>query len=140
MNENRYVAINTHLLRNVLFFIVFVLLSVSSALFGEVWLAVGFGAFALVPVVAFFMSSLYFVFDDVAVKIFYNFGISETIKWNDIRSVSLQGSWFVGIECPHYEITYPHAENKVFFAVGEIPKTRKTTKLIKMFYKKQIEK
>ena len=39
---------------------------------------------------------------------------------------------------PHYVIAYPKKDKRLFFVVGEIPKTRKTKKFIEKYYKKKI--
>ena len=49
------------------------------------------------------------------------------------------GSWIgAGGALPHYVIAYPQKEKRLFFVVGEIPKTRKTKKCIENYYKKKI--
>lgn len=137
--DKRYVALNTHLIFFIVFFLVFLGLSISCAVENEVAMAVMFSIFALLPIFVFFISPLYFVFDDNAVKIVYNFGQEETIEWNCVRSISLMGSWLGGGGgLPHYVFAYPKKEKQIFFVVGEIPKTRKTKKIIKMYYKKNI--
>ena len=93
----------------------------------------------MIPVFVFAISPLYFVFSDEYIEIVYNFGQREKIKWNDIRNISLMGSWIgAGGGLPHYVIAYPKKEKRLFFVVGEITKSTKTTKLIKKYYKKRI--
>lgn len=49
------------------------------------------------------------------------------------------GCWISrGGGLPHYVIAYPTKDKRVFFVCGEIPKTRKTKKYIKQYYKKEI--
>lgn len=49
------------------------------------------------------------------------------------------GSWIsLGLGLPHYVISYPRKEKRLFFVVGEIQKTRKTKKYIEKYYKKKI--
>ena len=40
---------------------------------------------------------------------------------------------------PVYEIAYPHKEKYPFFVNATIARNRKTTKLIKKYYKRNIE-
>ncbi len=134
-----HIAFNTHLIFCVLLFIVFLGLSVSCALGNEIGLSVMFGILVLLPIFVFASSPLYFVFSDDYVEIIYNFGQRERIKWSDIRRISLMGSWFgAGGGLPHYIIAYPKKEKGLFFVIGEIPKARKTKKLIEKYYKKKI--
>ena len=82
---------------------------------------------------------MYIVFSDKHVEIVYNFGQREKIKWCDIRNILLIGSWIEkGYGPPHYVIAYERVEKRLFFVNGEIPKTRKTKKLLKKYYKKEI--
>ncbi len=73
------------------------------------------------------------------VEIVYNFGLREKIKWSDIRNILLMGSWVLsGGGPPHYVIAYQRVEKRLFFVNGEIPKTIKTKRLLKKYYKKRI--
>ena len=93
----------------------------------------------MLPIFVFAISPLYFSFSDDYVEIVYNYGQRERIKWSDIRSISLMGSWIgAGGGLPHYVIAYPKKEKRLFFVVGEITKSAKTTKLIRKHYKKKI--
>ena len=66
-------------------------------------------------------------------------GQKEIIKWKNIRYIRLNGAWISrGGGFPHYEVAYPTDVKRAFFIRGEIPKTRKTKKYIKMYYKKDI--
>ncbi|MBQ8683265.1 MAG: hypothetical protein IJ518_01965 [Clostridia bacterium] len=138
MNK-KHIAINTHLILCVVLFIVFLGLSISCAIESEIGLSIMFGIFVLLPIFVFAISSLYFSFSDDYVEIVYNFGQREQIKWTDIRSISLMGSWIgAGGGSPHYVIAYPRKDKRLFFVVGEIQKTRKTKKFIEKYYKKKI--
>ena len=138
MNK-KHIAFNTHLLLCFALFIIFVVLSISCALVNEIGLSIMFGIFILLPIFVFSISPLYFVFSDEYVEIVYNFGQRELIKWKDIRNISLIGSWIgAGGGLPHYSVAYPKKEKRLFFVVGEITKSSRTTKLIKEYYKKKI--
>ena len=66
-------------------------------------------------------------------------GQREIIRWKNIRYIRLNGAWVTrGEGLPHYEIAYPTNVKRAFFVRGEIPKTRKTKKYIKKYYKKDI--
>ena len=137
--NKKHIAINTHLILCFVLFVVFLSLSISSAIVNKIGLSIIFAIFILVPVVVFVISPLYFVFFDEYVEIVYNFEQREIIKWKDIRTISLMGSWIgAGGGLPHYVIAYPRKEKRLFFVVGEIPKTRKTKKFIEKYYKKKI--
>ena len=132
------IAINTHLFLAVILFFVFVSMTVSCALSGESGWAIGFAVVALFPLFVFFISPLYFVFSDDEVKIVYHFGQKEVIQWNAVKKISLVGSWIGGGGMPHYIFSYPTKENPLFFVRGEIPQTRKTKKLIRVYYKSDV--
>ena len=138
MNK-KHIALNTHLILCVALFIIFLALSISCVMGNEIGLSIMFGIFVLLPVFVFAISPLYFVFSDEYIEIVYNFGQREKIKWNDIRNITLMGSWIgAGGGLPHYVIAYPGKEKRLFFVAGEIQKTRKTKKLIEKYYKKKI--
>lgn len=137
MNK-KHIAFNTHLILFCVLFIVFLGLSISCAIEKEIGLSIMFALFNLLPLFAFGISPLYFVFSDESIEIIYNFGQKEIIKWSDIRNIWQMGSWIGGGGLPHYVIAYPRKEKRLFFVVGEIQKTRKTKKLIEKHYKKKI--
>lgn len=138
-DEKKQIALNTHLILCLILSLVFLGLSISCAFENEIWLAIMFAIFTLLPIFVFTISPLYFVFSNEDVEIIYNFGQRERIKWNSVRSISLTGSWISkGGGTPHYVFSYPKKEKTLFFVAGEIPKTRKTKKLIKKYYKKNI--
>lgn len=90
-----------------------------------------FAILALLFIFISLISPLYFIFSEDAVEIVYNFRQRETIKWKDVREVYQTGSWFYKAGgLPHYVLLYPKKEKRLFFVTGEIPKTRKTKKLI----------
>ena len=137
--NKKHIAINTHLILCLVLFIAFLGLSINCAMGNETVLSVMFAVFVLLPVVVFAVSPLCFVFTDEFVEIVYNFGQRERIKWADIRSISIMGSWLGGGGgLPRYVVAYPRAEKRLFFVVGEINKTAKTKKLIMKYYKKKI--
>ena len=137
--NRKQIAFNTHLLLCLLLFPIFLGLSVSCAMEKEIGLSIMFAVFILLPIFVFAISPLYFIFSDEHIEIVYNFGQKEIIKWSEIRNISLLGRWIGrGGGLPHYVIAYPRKEKRLFFVAGEIPKTRKTKKLIEKYYKKKI--
>lgn len=139
MNK-KHIAVNTHLLLCVLMCAEFLWLCILCAGEKEIALSVLFGVFALVPVVVFFLSPLYVTFSADCIEIVYHFGLKERIRWSEIRNISVRGSWIgKGGGLPNYEIAYPCKEQRPFFVVGKIPKTRKTKRYIERYYKRNIE-
>jgi hypothetical protein len=137
--NKKHIAFNTHLILCFVLFVAFLCLSISCAIEKEIGLSVLFAIFILLPVFVFAISPLYFIFSDECIEIVYNFRQRERIKWKDIKTISLMGSWIgAGGGLPRYEIAYPKKEKRLFFVVGEINKTRRTKKLIMKYYKKKI--
>ena len=137
--NKKYIAFNTHLILCFVLFLIFISLSIGCAIEKESGLGIMFALFTLLPLFVFGISPLYFVFSDECIKIIYSFGQKEVIKWSDIRNISLMGSWIgAGGGLPHYVVSYPKREKRLFFVVGEIQKTRKTKKFIEKYYKKKI--
>jgi len=137
--NNKHIAFNTHLILCFVLFLIFIGLSVGCAIERDIGFSIMFGSFVLLLVFVLAFSPLYFVFSDEYVEIVYNFGQREIIKWKDIRTISLMGSWIgAGGGSPHYVFAYPRKEKRLFFVVGQIPKTRKTKKLIEKYYKRKI--
>lgn len=138
--QKKYIAVNTHLTLCILLFAQFLWLAVLCANENEMSLCLLFAAVAVAPVFVFVISPLYVAFSVDGIEIVYNFGIKEKIKWREIRNISIQGSLIgKGGGLPNYVITYPQKEKRLFFVVGAIPKTKKTTKLIEQYYNKRIE-
>ncbi|MBQ8768661.1 MAG: hypothetical protein IJZ15_03300 [Oscillospiraceae bacterium] len=137
--DKKQIAINTHLMLCFLLFCALLLISVDCAVENEIGLCVAFSLFLLLPIFVLVVSPLYFVFSDDCVEIVYILGAKEIIRWKDIKSITLMGSWITKhASPPHYAIAYRCKEKRPFFVRGEIPKTRRTKKLIKKYYKKQI--
>ena len=140
-NKPKYYAFNTQLFFVISFFIIFLVLSICAAIDidYEVGLSIGFAVATLLPIFAFLISPLYITFSDEEIEIVYIMGQREIIKWKNIRRIYLNGFWISrGGGLPHYEVAYPTNVKRAFFVRGEIPKTRKTKKYIKMYYKKEI--
>ena len=138
--EKKHIAVNTHLTLCILMFAQLLWLSILCANESEMSLCLLFAVIAVAPVFVFLTSPLYVIFSVDGIEIVYNFGLREKIKWHDIRSISIQGSLIgKGGGLPNYAIAYPQKGKRLFFVVGAIPKTRKTTKLIKQYYNKRIE-
>ena len=132
-------AFNTQLFFVIAFFVIFLVLSIYAASEREIGLSIGFAVATLLPIFVFLISPLYVVFSNEEIEIIYILGQREIIKWKNIRCIYFNGSWVSGCGGPpHYEVAYPTNVKRAFFVRGEIPKTRKTKKYIKMYYKKEI--
>ena len=139
MDNKKHIAINMHLWLPIVMFVVFIAISICCIIENEIGMTVGFLIVALLPIFAFLISPVYYIFSEESVTITYLWGQKEEIKWNSIRSITLYGSWISrGGAPPHYHIAYPTNKKRVFFINGDISKTRKTKRLIKKYYKKNI--
>lgn len=135
--KQKQIALNNFLFLCIALFIVFLGLSIISAFENEVALSIAFSVFALLPTFVFAISPLYYIFSKEELIIVYNFGQRELIKWDNIRSITLMGSW-IGRSIPHYSFAYPRKDKRLFFIAGEVCKTPKTTRLIRTYYKGNI--
>ena len=139
MDNKKQIAINTHLLLPIALFVIFMTISISCIHEKEIGMTVGFFLAALLPIFVFLISPIYYVFSEESITITYLFGQKEEIKWNSIKSITLYGSWISrGGATPHYHIAYPTNRKRAFFINGDISKTRKTKRLIKKYYEKNI--
>ena len=137
--KQKHYAFNTQLFFVIALFAIFLVLSICAAIEREIGLSIGFAVATLLPIFVFLISPLYTAFSDEEIEIVYIMGQREIIKWRNIRSIYLNGSWISrGGGLPHYEVAYPTNVKLAFFVRGEIPKTRKTKKYIRMYYKKDI--
>ena len=136
--QNKHIAINTHLILWLVLILAFLGLSVGSAMDSEAGLCIAFAVLALVPLFVFLISPFCVVFDKNCVEIIYVLGAREQIRWGEIRNITRFGSWLVGGGSPHFAVAYRQDEKRPFFVRGEIPKTRKTEKLIRKYYKVEI--
>ena len=139
MRRKKESAINTHLWLPIVYFVIFLLLCISCIDEGAIGMAIGFAAVALLAPFVFLTSPMYYVFTNKEIEIVYLWGQKEKIRWIDIRNITLFGSWISrGGSTPHYHIAYP-AQKRLFFMTGDISKTRKTKRLFKNHYGREIE-
>lgn len=138
-DNQKQIALNTHLILCLILFIAFLGLSISCAVESKIAMSFMFAVFTLLPIFVFAISPLYFIFSADDVVIVYNFRQRETIKWDFVRSIYQSGSWIGTGGLPHYVFEYPRKEKRLFFIVGEIPKNATTTTLIKKYCKKKIQ-
>ena len=139
MDNKKQIAINTHLWLPIALFVIFMTIAISCINENEIGMVVGFLIAALLPIFVFLISPVYYIFSEESVTITYLFGQKEEIKWNSIRSITLDGSWINRDGAtPHYHIAYPTNRKRAFFINGDISKTRKTKRLIKKYYRKDI--
>ena len=139
MDKKMQIAINTHLWLPIVLFMIFMTISISCISENKIGMTVGFFLAASLSIFVFLISPIYYVFSEESITITYLFGQKEEIKWNSTRSITLYGSWISrGRATPHYHIAYPTNKKRPFFVNGNISKTRKTKRLIKKYYKKNI--
>ena len=123
---------------------IFMLVSLGTMAFvsfsdGEMELGIAFMCFALLTVGVFLFLPLYTVFTAQAVQIVYLNGYKENIPWKAVKKVEKWGSWsnrFGGLPC--YRLQYATNEKLPFFAIGEIPRSRRAKKLLDKYWKKGI--
>ena len=140
----RKIAFNTHLI----FFFFLLLVFVGLAIFfltdsedGDVALSVVGFALAAAPIFGIVISPVIYIFEDNKLTIVYCLGMKEIITWKEIRAVRKMGGWFggKGRGFPVYEVIYPKHKKTPFFVEGCIVSNRKTAKLLKEYYKKNIK-
>lgn len=144
MKKEQKVAFNTHLI----FFFVLLLIFISLAIFfltdiedADIALSVVGFALAAAPIFGIVISPLIYIFEDDKLTIVYCLGMKEIITWKEIRAVRKMGGWFggKGRGFPVYEVIYPKHKKTPFFVEGCIVSNRKTAKLLKAYYKKNIK-
>jgi hypothetical protein len=137
--NKRYIALNNHLILCVVLFVVFIFISFFSFVDREIFGGVFFSLLTLLPIMVFLLSPIYYVFSSKEIIIVYCLGKKECIVWQDVRSITLYGSWLLRVGgLPTYSFAYPQREKMPFYMNGEIAKTIKTKKLIKMYWDKEI--
>ncbi|MBE6603842.1 MAG: hypothetical protein E7636_05910 [Ruminococcaceae bacterium] len=143
MKKERKIAFNT----NHIFFFVLFLIFIGLAIFfltdnedGDIILAIAGFAMAVAPIFAIVISPVIYIFDDDQLTIVYCLGIKEVISWKGIRSITKRGGWFKGTGrgMPVYEIAYPNKKKIPFFVEACVAHNKKTAKLMKEYYKKNI--
>ena len=143
MQKKRKIAFNT----NQIFFFVLLFIFICLAIFfltdsedGDIALSVAGFALSAAPIFAIVISPVIYIFEDDKLTIVYCLGIKEVIAWKEIRSIKKMGGWFgKGRGLPVYEITYPKKRKTPFFVEGCIVSNRKTAKLLKAYYRKNIK-
>ena len=140
----RKIAFNTYLI----FFFFLLLVFVGLAIFfltdsedGDVALSIVGFALAVAPIFGIVISPVIYIFEDNKLTIVYCIGMKEIITWKEMRSIRKMGGWFggKGRGFPVYEVIYPKHKKTPFFMEGCIVSNRKTAKLLKAYYKKNIK-
>lgn len=132
--KKREIAINTHLLLPTIMFLITAFMSANCIKERDAVLAVGFAVFALLALFDFLISPMYYVFSEKGIVIIYLWKQKEEIEWNSVRDVTFSGCWIPhGDGTPHYHIAYPTDKQRLFFIRGDISKTGKTERLLKMY-------
>ena len=139
----RKIAFNTHLIFFFILLLVFVGLAISfltDSEDGDVFLSIVGIVLSAVPAFGIIISPVIYIFEDDKLTIVYCLGMKEIITWKEIRSIRKMGGWFgKGKGLPVYEVTYPKKRKTPFFVGGCIVSNRKTSKLLKVYYKKNIK-
>lgn len=144
MKKERKVTFNTHLIFFFVLFLIFIGLAIFFLTDNEdadiALFIVGF-ALAATPIFGIVISPVIYIFEDDKLTIVYCLGMKEIITWKEIRSVRKMGGWFggKGRGFPVYEVIYPKHKKTPFFVEGCIVSNRKTAKLLKVYYKKNIK-
>lgn len=138
MRKNQ-IAFNRQQVIWFLIFFEFIAITVKCMLEKEILLAVLSGLFVFAGAFVILTQPLYFVFSEEQVEIVYLL-LRMRIRWDSVRNIWLEGDNFgVAGNWPRYVIAYPQTKKLPFFALGEIPKTSRTKKLMEMYYKKEIK-
>ena len=140
----RKIAFNTHLIFFFFLLLVFVGLAISLLTDSEdrdVFLSIVGIVLSAVPIFGIIISPVIYRFEDDKLTIVYCLGMKEIIAWKEIRSIRKMGGWFggKGRGFPVYEVIYPKYKKTPFFVGGCIVSNRKTAKLLKEYYKKNIK-
>ena len=138
-NIKKHLAFNSHYIAFIPGMIIFLILGILCTIERDVWLAIAFYVVALFSAFCICVSPIYYIFTEKSVTIIYCFGISETINWSDIRSISKWGSWWFSRHLPFYQLSFPQIKKRPFFVNGEISYSKRTKKYIKKFYIKNVE-
>lgn len=137
--KTRYIAFNTHLILCIIMLIIVIGILCVSISAEIIISAVVSALLGLLTIFVILISPIAFVFTQHDVTIIYWFGLRETIKWSNIKSIWETGSWILrGGGTPRYVLSYPKHGKKAFFMNGEITKTFRTNHLVKKFWNKKI--
>lgn len=139
-DEEKHIAFNKQIFLLIFMFVLFLLLGVSVLSSKDgLGYAIFFLILCLVPIFAFLISPMYIVFTPREITVVYLWGLKERIEWKQIRNITEYGSYLVkGSGLPEYQIAYPRKEKYPFFVDSSIPKTHKTKKMVKRYYKGSI--
>ena len=140
----RKIVLNTHLIfvfLLLLFFIGLAFFFPTDSEDGDAFLSILRILISVVSVFAIVISPVIYIFEEDKLTIVYCLGIKEVITWKEIRSIKKMGGWFggKGRGFPVYEIIYPKKSKTPFFVEGCIVSNKKTAKLLKEYYKKNIK-
>lgn len=134
-NREKHIAFNTHLLFQLFIFSCILCCCIISFIETEYAIVIAFLCFCLLFVFAFMISPMYVVFTADEITIVYLWGVRERIRIKQIRSIDEEGNCFNRYsKLPQYHIAYPVTEKRPFFADGDVPKTRKTKKIMKSLF------
>ena len=140
----RKIVLNTHLIfvfLLLLFFIGLAFFFMTDSEDGDAFLSILRILISVVSVFAIVISPVIYIFEEDKLTIVYCLGMKEMIAWKEIRSITKRGGWFggKGRGFPVYEVIYPKKSKTPFFVEGCIASNKKTAKLLKEYYKKNIK-
>lgn len=144
MKKHRRIVFNTHLIIIFVLFLIFIGLAIfflTDSEDADIALSIVGFVLAAAPVFGIVISPVIYIFEDDKLIIVYCLGMKEIITWKEIRSIRKMGGWFggKGRGFPVYEVIYPKKRKTPFFVEGCIVSNRKTAKLLKEYYKKNIK-
>ena len=140
----RKIVLNTHLIfvfLLLLFFIGLAFFFMTDSEDGDAFLSILRILISAVSVFVIVISPVIYIFEEDKLTIVYCLGTKEMIAWKEIRSIRKRGGWFggKGRGVPVYEVIYPKKSKTPFFVEGCIASNKKTAKLLKEYYKKNIK-
>ena len=144
MKKERKIAFNTHLIIIFALFLIFIGLAIfflTDSENGDIAFSIVGFAWAAISIFGIIISPVIYIFENDKLTIVYCLGMKEAITWKEIRSIRKMGGWFggKGRGFPVYEVVYPNHKKTPFFVEGQIVSNRKTAKLLKEYYKKNIK-
>ena len=140
----RKIVLNTHLIfvfLLLLFFVGLAFFFLTDSEDGDASLSIVRIMISAVSVFVIVISPVIYIFEEDKLTIVYCLGMKEMIAWKEIRSIRKRGGWFggKGRGVPVYEVIYPKKSKTPFFVEGCIASNKKTAKLLKEYYKKNIK-
>ncbi len=138
MKKDCQIAFNSHSVFIFFIALIFVLIFLSCLMTNEIVGAIFFCLISLCGLFYISVSPIYVLFSETEITIKYFWKQKEQIPWDLIKYIEVGGNWISKGPLPYYRIIYPHVPNKFFFVNNEIPRTRRTQKLLHLYWKEKI--